>query len=460
MSSSHLDLLIKGDLVLEESILTGGQVGVKDGVIVGLHGANEEIPAKESLDASGMLVFPGMVDAHVHSYSFPEEGFERSTPAAAAGGVTTIVEMPYDITGPQTDTEIFKRKIDLVKSMASVDVALLATIKKEGPLDMIAPLVQMGACGFKLSVMESDPVRFPRIADGVLWDALPIIAEQGVPVGFHAENQEIIESLIDRYRREGNTGPRAHCESRPPGSETTAVVNLLELAFWTKCRLHIFHASHPRTIHLSHLFKREGVDVTVETCPHYLILSEDDMARLGAYAKINPPLRTKEQVADMWDLVKRDMIDMITSDHAPWPRDKKESEIIFDNASGAPGVETIFPLSYSEGVAKRGLNPSQLARLLCVNPAKRFCLYPKKGHIALGADADFAILDPSATWTLAAEDLHMSSGWTPYEGIGVQGRIVKTILRGRTIYDGLNVTARPGDGAFVPGLRSDSEVKD
>ena len=196
-----------------------------------------------------------------------------------------------------------------------------------------------------------------------------------------------------------------------------------------------------------------GVDVTVETCPHYLILDEDDMERLGAYGKINPPLRTKEEVEEMWGLVKNNMIDILTSDHAPWPHEKKQSAIIFDNSSGAPGVETIFPLLYSEGVAKRGLSPLQLVKMLCVNPARRFSLYPKKGQIAVGSDADFAILDPSARWTIYADGLRSSSGWTPYEGLEVKGRIARTILRGKTIYDGKDVTSRPGDGVFVGALR-------
>jgi len=307
-------------------------------------------------------------------------------------------------------------------------------------------------------VFESDPVRFPRLADGVLWNLLPIIAAQDAAVGFHAENEEIITFLTDKFRREENTGPRAHCESRPPVSETTAVLKLLELAFWTGCKLHLYHVSHPRSVRLINIFRAEGVDVTVETCPHYLILNEDDMERLKAFGKINPPLRTKNEVEEMWNLARDTMIDIVASDHAPWPREKKQSANIFDNTSGAPGVETLFPLMYSEAVVKRGISPLQLVKMLCVNPAKRFNLYPKKGHIALGADADFAILDPSAGWAVKADELHFSSGWTPYEGLEVKGEITRTILRGRTVYDGTNVISRPGDGMFVRALRPGSKI--
>jgi allantoinase len=453
MSASDLDLVIKGNLVLAGGIVENGQVGVRDGVVIGLFDGNEPVSATEEIDASGRLVFPGIVDAHVHSYSIPTEGFEHSTPAAAAGGVTTIIEMPYDITGKQSDPERFAKKIDLISRSARVDVALLATIEKQGPLDKIAPLVEMGACGFKLSVNEADPVRFPRIAAGVLWNVLPVIAEQGVTVGFHAENEELINFLVDRLRKEGRVYPLAHCLSRPSASETLAVLELLELAYWTRCRLHLYHTSLPRSVQMIEIFRRQGVDVSVETCPHYLILHEDDMERLGAFAKINPPIRSRQCVEEMWELVKADKIDMLTSDHAPWPLERKQAEVIFDNGSGAPGVETIFPLLYSEGVVKRGLSPLQLARMLCEAPARRFNLHPRKGRIALGADADFAILDPAVRWTVRGAEMRSSAGWTPYEGMEVQGRVVRTLLRGRTVYDGQEVTAKPGYGVFVPGGR-------
>jgi allantoinase len=456
----HVDLLIKGDLVLEQGILKDGVVAINGGIIVGILGRDDVVQARETIDAGGSLVFPGVVDAHVHSYSNLSEGFEHSTQAAACGGVTTIIEMPYDATGIQTTPERFQKKIDLIHEVAKVDVALLATVPKEGDREMIAPLVGMGACGFKLSLNEADPVRFPRIADGVLWTILPEMAAHGVPVGFHAENEEIIQFLVDQYRREGKTFPHAHCETRPPVSESTAVLKLLELAHWTGCRLHIYHVSHPRCIHLIQAFRRDGVDVSMETCPHYLILNEEDMKSLGAFAKINPPLRSQEAVDEMWELLKAGAIDMVASDHAPWPLQKKMAPDIFHNASGAPGVETILPLLFSEGVSKRGLSPWVLGRLLCLNPAKRFGLYPKKGSIAVGADADFAILEPSVRWTISSQEMHSSSEWTPYEGLEVQGKVVRTILRGKTIYDGREVIADPGYGRFVPamGFHEDSSL--
>jgi allantoinase len=201
------------------------------------------------------------------------------------------------------------------------------------------------------------------------------------------------------------------------------------------------------------------VDVTTETCPHYLLFNEDDMERLKAFGKINPPLRKREDMEEMWELLKNGAIDMVTSDHAPWPLSKKQAPNIFDNGSGAPGLETIFPLLYSEGVVRRDISPLRLAQVLSEQPARRFKLYPKKGHIALGADADLAILDPTRSWTIQGSAMYTSAGWTPYEGMTLQGKLIRTILRGKTIYDGNSVTAIAGDGAFVTPQRDKGRVE-
>ena len=226
MSSTHLDLLIKGNLVLPDRVAHNHAAGVKDGIITGIYADGKAPGAERCIDVTGQLVFPGVVDAHVHSFSNLHEQFENSTAAAAAGGVTTIIEMPYDQGAPVVTEQVFEAKVDDIHRNAKVEVALLATLKKDGDYRVIKSLAEMGACGFKLSVFETDPERFPRINDDVLLDILPLIAETGLPVGFHAENDVIIESLIARFKSEGRTYPRAHCETRPPISETTSVVNL------------------------------------------------------------------------------------------------------------------------------------------------------------------------------------------------------------------------------------------
>lgn len=448
-----LDLLVKGDLVLDAGVWRGAAVGVSGGKVAGLYATPALAPqAAEVVEASGCLIYPGMVDAHVHCHSNTAENFELATQAAAAGGVTTIVEMPYDQGAPVNAPEVFRKKVGMIGKTCRVDVAMLATLRKRAEADEVEPLVRQGACGFKMSVYETDPDRFPRIDDHVIWQLLPAIARCGVPVGFHGEIDLIIEDLIARAKAAGRVSPIEHFNTRPPISETLAILKLLEFAYWTKVKLHIFHASQPRSIEMVRWFKAQGVDVTVETCPHYLLLdAERDLPRVKAFAKINPCILKGPERNGLWEHVLAGRIDFISSDHAPWLAERKQKPSIFDNTSGAPGLETSLPLMHDALVVKRGQDPSVVARLLCANPARRFALAPRKGSIALGADADFAILDPRQPYTVEAARSYSSAKWSPYDGWTSQGRVVRTLLRGRTIFDGEKVGAPAGFGRFLPG---------
>jgi allantoinase len=447
-----LDLIVKGDIVLPGGVVRNAAVGVVAGTVAAIYGAGVDVQAVETIDASRSLVYPGMVDAHVHCHSNTAENFELATQAAAAGGVTTIIEMPYDQGAPVNAPEVFRTKVGMIGKTCRVDVAMLATLRKRASAEEVGPLVREGACGFKMSVYETDPNRFPRIDDDVLWQVLPEIGRHGVPVGFHGEIDLIIEDLIARAKAAGHTAPLDHYRTRPPASETLAILKLLELAYWTKVRLHVFHASQPRSIDMVQWYRGQGVDVTVETCPHYLLLdAEKDLPRAKAFAKINPSIQMEREREGLWARVLDGRIDFIASDHAPWPLERKQQGSIFDNSSGSPGLETSLPLMHDAFVRRRGQDPSRLAALLAANPARRFGLAPRKGAIALGADADFAILDPRQQNTVHASLSYSSAKWSPYDGWTTEGKVVRTILRGQTIYDGEKVIGRAGYGQFLPG---------
>jgi allantoinase len=228
----------------------------------------------------------------------------------------------------------------------------------------------------------------------------------------------------------------------------------LELAAEAGVDVHIYHASLPRSMQLVAMYRAQQVHATAETCPHYLLLSEDDMDDLRGFGKINPPLRTAAAVAGLWDLMANGGVDMVASDHAPWPVERKNNrDNIFANASGAPGVETLLPLVYSAGVAAGRISIERCAQLVGESPARTFNLFPRKGQIAVGADADLVIVDPNASWTLHASDLQSSAGWTPYEGRAMRGRVTHTFVRGTLVYDGSDVLAEPGQGQFVRPMR-------
>ena len=449
--SEGCDLVVRGRVVLPERVLDDGYVAVRGERIAAIGVATAGLPdAARTLETGAAYVLPGAVDTHVHTRSEPAEGITRCTEAAVAGGVTTIIDMPYDSPSAVPDVDTFERKREMVAAEAVCDVALYATIRKEGGLDAIEPLADAGACAFKVSTYQSHPVRFPQIPDGELLDAFRRIAATGRLVAVHSENQDIVDRAVARARAAGDTGASAHGRTRPPVSETEAVGRVLELAYYAGVHVHIVHASVTRSFDLVERYRAEGVRATAETCIQYLVLDEQAMERLGPFGKINPPLRSRKDVQGLWTYLAAGRIDQVTSDHAPWALAQKSDHTdIFANASGAPGVETLLPLLHHAGVAAGRISILDLARLLAEQPARNFGLFPRKGVLAPGADADITLLDPGATWTVRGADLHGGVGWTPYENMELRGRVTHTFVRGRAAYEQRRIAARPGDGRFV-----------
>jgi allantoinase len=393
--------------------------------------------SSDSLDFGDALLLPGAVDVHVHTRSYAGEGIERCTRAAAAGGVTTIVDMPYDAAGPIDSLAAFADKVADAEREAVIDVALWATVAPRGPIDQVQALVDAGAAAFKLSTFETHPERFPRIPDPQLLGAFAAIARAGGLAGVHAENDEIVRAGIAAEQAAGHgTDPLAHARSRPPVAETEAIARCLEFARATGVRLHVCHVSTPRGVALIAQARAQGVDVSGETCPHYLLLDQSELQRRGGEAKINPPLRDAPLPADG--------LDLISSDHVGWPPERKHGPDIFALASGAPGVELIVPLVYD------ALGAAALVRLVSEGPARRFGLWPRKGSLQPGADADLLVLDPAAEWEIDPAALVTAAGWSPYGGRRLTGRVVAAFSHGRQVWDGKRVLGEPGDGAFVP----------
>jgi len=443
------DMIIKGNVVLPDRVAHEAAVGIRGGKIEQMLESGTAAEADRVIDASGCYILPGAIDAHVHCYSSLDEGFTTASRSAAAGGVTTVIEMPYDATGMICTEELFLEKASRLERESVVDMALLATITKEGGFDEIPKLAKAGACGFKVSMFNTDSFRFPRINDARLLESFGVIAETGCPVGVHAENDEIVRRFIEKYEAQGLSDPRAHAWSRPKAAESTAALTAMELAYYTKAKLHIYHATFPRVFELVEYYRSQGVQVTAETCTHYLVLNENDMTRLHAKAKINPPLRSEHDAETLWKLIALGLVDMITSDHAPWLAKSKSNPDIFQNASGAPGVEQLLPVVYSEGVAKGRITILDLVRVLSERPAEVFGMSDRKGKIQPGMDADLVVLDPNVREMLDERTLHSSAGWSPYHGMPLHGKIRSTLVRGTVVYDGNEVVGQPGHGRFV-----------
>ena len=444
------DRVITGTLVTADAILRGGYVAVR-GEIIAAIGQGMPPPAAETIDHGENLILPGLVDGHMHtSSSTGWPGIETASRCAAAGGVTTCCDMPYDVPLPVTDTALLRDKIGWVNRTSHVDMALYGTIAKTGGIGEIAALAAAGISAFKLSTYEYDAIRFPRIDHPTMLAAFREIAKTGLPVAIHNEDQELVEKLTEEARAAGRTDPIMHCRTRPPLAESMADLEIFEMALETGAHVHIAHSSIARGFALAEQFRAMGANTTGEACVHYLCMTEDDVVRLKGFGKCNPPFRTAGEVERMWACLLADKIAYISTDHAPWPIERKTHEDIFACGAGLTGLQSFAPLMFTL-LEQRGLSPTLMAIYCAERSAKLHGLWPRKGAIRVGSDADLLVLEPGDfVFDQASLVDRPEMNWSAWHGQKMRARVAATWLRGRMIWDGTTVLARPGDGRFVP----------
>ncbi len=459
MTALHYDRVIRGDLVLPDGVLWDGYVAIRGEVIAAI-GQGVPPPAKGTLDFSGRFVLPGLVDGHMHTSSaLGWPGSEGASRTAAAGGVTTCVDMPYDIPRPVTDAGILAEKIQVVNATSHVDMALYGTILKEGGVDAIAGLAEAGVCSFKLSTYEYDAVRFPRIDHPTMVAAFHEIAKTGLMVAIHNEDQELVVKLTAQAKAAGRTDPIMHCRTRPPLAESMANLEIFEIGLETGAHVHIAHSSIARGFEQAEMFRAMGGKASGEACLQYLCMTEEDIVRLEGFGKCNPPFRTAEEVERMWAALVAGKVSYISTDHAPWPYERKLYKgDIFAPGAGLTGMQSFAPVMFSL-LRERGLPLSLMAKYCAEEPAKFHGLAPKKGAIRVGADADLCVME-EGDFVFSAKDIQdrEENRWSPYDGRKVQARVVATFLRGSCIWDGSAVLAKPGTGRFVPRQGKDVYV--
>ncbi len=445
------DLVLTGDIVLADRVIAGGHVAVRGEVIAAI-GQGAPPPAARLARHDGRLILPGLVDGHMHTSSaLGWPGIEGATLSAAAGGVTTVCDMPYDVPQPVTTADIFKEKVGWVERTSHVDCALYATIRKAGGIEEVAGLAEAGASAFKLSTYEYDAHRFPRIDHHTMLAAFAEIATTGLMVAIHNEDQELVVKLTEAAKAAGNTSPIWHCRTRPPITETMADLEIFEMALETGAHVHIAHSSLARGFELAKLYRGQGAKTSGEACIQYLCMTEEDIVRLQGFGKCNPPFRTAAEVERMWEALRAGIVSYVSTDHAPWPRPKKEYHgDIFAVGAGLTGMQSFAPLMYTL-LVERGLPPSVMAKLCSEEPARFHGLNPRKGGIRLGADADFCILEPG-DFVFDERDIkdREDARWSPWHGRAMKARVAGTWLRGQEIFDGSEVKAKPGTGRFVP----------
>lgn len=449
---SDFDLVLSGQVVLTNRELPQGFVAVRDGKVA-LVGEGAAPAGRERHDLGAAMILPGAVDAQVHSLSQKgAEGFAASTAAAAAGGVTTIVDMPYDEGDLICSAAAVGRKAARADAEARVDVALYGTIDPtEGPA-RIAEQADAGVAAFKFSTFGTDPKRFPRIPPALLMECFAEVAKTGLAAGVHNEDDAFVRDAIAAVEASGITDWRAHGLSRPPMTEILALLQIYETGAATSCPAHVVHCSLGRGYEIARRYRDEGHAATIECCIHYLTLDEEnDVARVGGKAKINPPIRPRAEVERLWQQLAMGNVSMVSTDHVSWSEDRKTNPDMLKNASGVPGLEVMVPLLV-KGLVERGLPLTWAARLLAENPARHFRLDDQKGGIAIGRDADLVVMEPVARTYDAKASTVSVAGWSPYDGITLPWTVAGTWLRGRQVWDG-GAPGAEGAGRFVRPTR-------
>lgn len=442
------DWIARGDLVLPDRVVEGGSLAVTDGRIAAIFEPGDAPPPTAGRDFTGRYVMPGLVDTHVHAGSFVDEDIASTTATAAAGGVTTIVDMPYDRGAPVMGAARLREKIATVQEQAVVDVGLYGTMAKVGGVEALDELVDGGVCAFKFSLFEYDPERFPRIPDGDLVAAFERLSATRVPIVLHNELQEVVEHELERLVADGREDdPYAHGLSHPPVSETAASVKALDFAYWTGARLHLAHCTHPHTFRLIEIYRQLGADVSGETCIHYLLLSEREVAERGTLAKVNPAIRDEEAQRGLWQLLREGKIATVSTDHAPWPIESKRKSMLHASA-GIPGLETLLPGLFTAG-ARRELPLPELLGYVTWRAAEVFGLSERKGRLAVGMDADLAVFDARTPWTFRAAQSLSSAKWSPFDGYELDGRVEATFVRGQLAFADGRLVAEPGSGRWL-----------
>lgn len=442
------DRVLRGTLVLPDRLLPGGWVGFS-GERIGAVGEGEPPPAPVVEDYGTALVFPGFIDGQTHATSYRGlEGFAATSRSAVAGGITTMVDMPYDNPNPLNTLERLERKAEAVEAFSACDVALYATIAPGQGTGAMAGLARAGVCAFKISAMESHPVRFPRLSAGDTLAILEASVETGLPVGLHNEDQEIVRASIAALKVAGRVTPEWHEPSRPLVAELAATAQFLELGRATGAHVHIVHVSHPDGYDLVARYREAGVRASAEMCVHYLHFdAARDTARLGARMKVSPPIRAGV-VDALWERLAEGKVALVSSDHSSWPVDNKLVPSIFDAGAGIPGLETLVPSFYTDLLARVSEPARVLCEQVCERPARLFGLWPRKGALSPGFDADFAVLEAGA-FPFDASNTRDGLNWSPYDGERFAARVAATYLRGRKVWDGREVAAAPGAGRFV-----------
>jgi dihydropyrimidinase len=442
--TKRIDILIQGGLVVTGSGIRRADIGIRGEQIVSVE---PDLPREEAgrvIDASGKYVFPGIIDVHTHPVYEDDLGGLAFT--AAHGGTTSLIHFAYAKPGMKLIDTINKFK-DEGAQKSYVDFGIHgALFDPASQIEEIPKAFDLGVTSFKM-FMTYAKLKWMTDDYHLTW-AMDVIGQCGGLTMVHAESGLVTDYLEDRSLRKKEDQKVVFVKTRPDYLEAEAIYRAVTISAVTDSPLYIVHVSTAKGAEVVAQKRSEGLLVYGETCPQYLSLTDADLQRLGPLAKIGPPLRTDMDRFALWKGIAQGHIDVIASDHAP--KDKKLNDPFFEAPFGSPQAETMLTIVYDEGVNRGRIHPCKLVQVLSENPAKIFGLYPKKGTLQKGADADLVLFDPKETVRIQSQSQHSGVHYTVYEGRECLGKPVLTMQRGKVIVENGEMKAKPGEGKFFP----------
>ncbi len=450
------DMLIKNGLIVTHEEIFKADIAIKNGKILSI-GTLGSLKAVNEIDADGKLVMPGLIDPHVHiGHPFKDkksqDDFYSATVSAAFGGTTTVIDFGIQWNKQLDLRDTLKKRISEADGQAIVDYALHVCPTDSSPdiVSQVKSIIDCGFPSFKLYMIYRKQGRM--VDDAVVFSVMNEAKKYNGIVGVHAENSAIAEYNEEELLRKGLNSAEYFPLMKPNMVEAEAINRVLYLNKWAKGQLYIFHLSTAEGLELIMKQKGEGQDIYAETCPHYLVLNKDVYSSNKGYNYIcSPPLRDYQDIEALWDGVANGYISTIGSDHCGFGAELKESGngTFNQTPNGLPGIELRLPLIYTEGVLKKRISLNKLVEVLSTNPAKIFGLFPRKGAIMPGSDADITIVDINETKKVTAKDLHSTVDWTPYEGMVLTGFAATSILRGEVLVHNGELKGKQGYGKLL-----------
>jgi dihydroorotase (multifunctional complex type) len=446
--ASQVDLVVRNGTVVTASGRSETDLAIDGDTFVTVADRGElTVTGREEIDAIGLVVIPGVIDGHVH-FRDPgltwKEDFGSGSTAAVMGGVTTVLDMPNTVP-PVDSVEHARLKAGRIDGNARCDVGLIGLVGG-GNTAQVRAMADSGlVVGFK-AFLASTTGDLPAPTDAELTDAMKVIAPSGMLLAVHAEDGAMVEREVARLRAAGRHDPLAHVDSRPVAAEVSAIGRIGRLALETGCPVHVCHVTSAAGLDQVDEWRERGAALTCEVTPHHCLLGAEDMVRLGTRMKVNPPIRPRAEghAEALLEGLADGRIDSLATDHAPHTRDEKLGDEVWDAASGFAGVETSLRLLLTHGVAAGRMTLEQLVRATSEAPARIWGLWPRKGSIAVGSDADLAILDLEADGVIEEARLHGRSNLTPFEGWRTHGAPVATVVRGRIVMRDGRLVGDPG----------------